>query len=256
MIENRYRMGESLGISMIKMWIAGIFYPLRCPLCQNLMAGGKLEICDSCKKKIKKISEPRCKKCGRPIRLKEQEFCHDCQKKHHIYKEGAAIYLYKEEIRKAVHRMKFHNQRIYAKIFGRIMAKEAKEKIRMWGIEAVIPVPMYRKKQKIRGYNQAELLAKEIADQLNLPLICDFVARVRDTRPQKELEGKARENNLKKAFIITKNDVKLKKILIVDDIYTTGSTIDAVADVLKTYGGEEIYFLSLCIGGSEEGERA
>ena len=99
-------------------------------------------------------------------------------------------------------------------------------------------------------------LAKEIADQLNLPLICDFVARVRDTRPQKELEGKARENNLKKAFIITKNDVKLKKILIVDDIYTTGSTIDAVADVLKTYGVEEIYFLSLCIGGSEEGERA
>ena len=77
--------------------------------------------------------------------------------------------------------------------------------------------------------------------------------RVRNTRPQKELEGKARENNLKKAFIITKNDVKLRKILIVDDIYTTGSTVDAVADVLKKYGIEEIYFLRQSIGSSKEG---
>ena len=117
----------------------------------------------------------------------------------------------------------------------------------------MIPVPMYRKKQRLRGYNQAELLAREIADQRNLPLICDLVLRVKNTKPQKELEGKDREENLKKAFIITKNDVKLRKILIVDDIYTTGSTVDAIAEVLKKSGVEEIYFLSLCIGGSEEG---
>lgn len=234
-----------------------------------------MEICDSCRKKIKKISEPRCKRCGRPIRSKEQEFCHDCQNKKHIYKEGMAVYLYKGEVRKAVHRMKFQNQRVYARIFGelvythpivasanqrvyarifgRLMAKEAEEKIQRWGAEAVIPVPMYRKKQRLRGYNQAELLAREIADQRNLPLICDLVLRVKNTKPQKELEGKDREENLKKAFIITKNDVKLRKILIVDDIYTTGSTVDAIAEVLKKSGVEEIYFLSLCIGGSEEG---
>ena len=149
--------------------------------------------------------------------------------------------------------MKFQNQRVYARIFGRLMAKEAEEKIQRWGAEAVIPVPMYRKKQRLRGYNQAELLAREIADQRNLPLICDLVLRVKNTKPQKELEGKDREENLKKAFIITKNDVKLRKILIVDDIYTTGSTVDAIAEVLKKSGVEEIYFLSLCIGGSEEG---
>ena len=212
-----------------------------------------MEICDSCRKKIKKISEPRCKRCGRPIRSKEQEFCHVCQNKKHIYKEGMAVYLYKGEVRKAVHRMKFQNQRVYARIFGRLMAKEAEEKIQRWGAEAVIPVPMYRKKQRLRGYNQAELLAREIADQRNLPLICDLVLRVKNTKPQKELEGKDREENLKKAFIITKNDVKLRKILIVDDIYTTGSTVDAIAEVLKKSGVEEIYFLSLCIGGSEEG---
>ncbi|MDO4453008.1 MAG: ComF family protein [Eubacteriales bacterium] len=239
---------------MIKMWMAGIFYPSRCPFCQKVMVGGKLEICDSCRKKIKKISEPQCKRCGRPIRSKEQEFCPDCQRKRHLYREGMAIYLYKEEVRKAVHRMKFQNQRAYAQIFGRLMAKEAEEKTKRWKVEAVVPVPMYRKKQRLRGYNQAELLAREIADELNLPLICDLVARVRNTKPQKELEGKDRENNLKKAFIITKNDVKLRKILIVDDIYTTGSTVDAIAEVLKKSGVEEIYFLSLCIGGSEEGE--
>ena len=77
------------------------------------------------------------------------------------------------------------------------------------------------------------------------------MVRIKDTRPQKELTKKERENNLKKAFIITDNDVKLKKVLIVDDVYTTGSTIDAAAEVLKRSGVEQVYFVSLCIGQGE-----
>lgn len=246
--------GERAGKTMIREWMTGILYPPKCPFCQRITLGGTPTICTSCEEKVKKISEPRCKKCGRPIPSKEEEFCRDCQKRNHLYEEGMAVYVYEGEVRKAVHRMKFQNRRVYGDIFGGVMAEQARDKIIAWGVEGIVPVPMYRKKQKKRGYNQAELLAHKVAEELNLKLYDDLVVRVRDTRPQKELSGKDRENNLKKAFIIPQNDVELKKILVVDDVYTTGSTINAVADVLRRCGAEKIYFLSLCIGRGEETE--
>ncbi len=237
---------------MIREWVEGIFYPFRCPICQKIIVGQKQTICNSCEKKIKKITEPRCKKCGRPIRILEQENCFDCERTHHFYEEGIGIYLYEGDMRRAVHRMKFQNKRVYAKVFGEIMAKEIQDKITKWEIEAIVPVPMHKKKQRKRGYNQAELLAQTIADRWNIEIKKDWVVRVKETAPQKDLEKKARENNMKKAFTIIKNDVELKKILIVDDIYTTGSTVDAVAHILKKHGAQKVYFVSLCIGRGEE----
>ncbi|MCI7814497.1 MAG: ComF family protein [Lachnospiraceae bacterium] len=237
--------------NVIRQWVIGIFYPYQCPFCRTIVGGGHPDLCASCRENIKKISEPRCKKCGRPIRVPEKEFCGDCEEKPHLYEEGMALYLYEGEVRKAVHRLKFQNQRVYGEIFGKAMAEAFEEKIKKWGVEAVIPVPMYKKKQRKRGYNQAELLAREVAQRLELPLLCDLVVRTRDTKPQKELTGKERENNLKKAFLMVDDAVKLRKILIVDDIYTTGSTVDAMADVLKRHGVEAVYFISLCIGQGE-----
>ena len=233
---------------MVGEWIRGIFYPFQCPFCQEILPGGQRRICASCQKKIKRIIEPRCKKCGRPIRLEEQEFCYDCRRKKHSYEEGIAVYVYEGRVRRAVHQMKFQNRRVYAEIFGAVMAEEVRKKIELWDIKAVVPVPMYKKKQRERGYNQAELLARKVSDVLHIEMKSDLVVRVRDTKPQKELEKKDRENNLKKAFSVKQNEVKLKNILLVDDIYTTGSTIDALADTLKKHGVEKIYFLALCIG--------
>jgi ComF family protein len=109
-------------------------------------------------------------------------------------------------------------------------------------------VPLSRQRRKKRGYNQAELLAREIGKQMGIPVYSHLVKRIKNTKPQKNLNPSERQNNLKKAFIIGQNDVKLSTIVIIDDIYTTGSTIDAVAQALTGTVAEKVYFAVLSAG--------
>ena len=112
----------------------------------------------------------------------------------------------------------------------------------------IVPVPMYRLKQKGLGYNQAETFAVALARECGLPVDAGLVRRKRNTTPQKELNDLERKKNLENAFGITKETWDYKNVLGVDDIYTTGSTVDAVAKVLKEAGAEKIYFLCISIG--------
>ena len=101
---------------------------------------------------------------------------------------------------------------------------------------------------KKRGYNQAYLIAAGLSDRLAIPVCNDLVIRTAATGAQKELGALQRQNNLKKAFKVSGNGVKLNSVLIVDDIYTTGATIDALASCLREAGVGKVYFATLCIG--------
>ena len=115
-------------------------------------------------------------------------------------------------------------------------------------IQVIVPIPLHKKRQRVRGYNQAELFARVIGARLGIPVCADLMIREKNTVPQKELNEAERKNNLKNAFKITKNIVHLSYILLVDDIYTTGSTIDAAALALKKAGGTHIYFICVSSG--------
>ena len=117
------------------------------------------------------------------------------------------------------------------------------------GIEVIVPVPMYAPKQRKRGYNQATAFAKELSRQTGIPVDEGLVIRVKDTTPQKELDDIERKNNLKSAFQNKKSIVQYSHVLVVDDIYTTGSTVEAVAEELIKIGVRRVYVLSICIGG-------
>ena len=132
--------------------------------------------------------------------------------------------------------------------YGRRMACRMEEKRRLWKPDALVPVPLHKRKRKKRGYNQAELLARELSQYWNIPVLTDLVVRCKNTRAMKEIVGTDRQNNLKKAFKLGTNDVKLDTIIIIDDIYTTGSTIDAVSKVCLEAGVSKIYFLTVSIG--------
>ena len=112
---------------------------------------------------------------------------------------------------------------------------------------------MYRNKQRVRGYNQAEVFARALSMELGIPLASNMVKRVRDTVPLKTLNPEERKNNLKNAFQTSKKIVQLEKVLLIDDIYTTGSTADAAADALHRSGVKDVYLLCICIGGEEQG---
>jgi ComF family protein len=161
--------------------------------------------------------------------------------------QGKSLFSYRGAAKQSMYRFKYGNRREYAAFFADEAVRRYAAWIRANGVEAVVPVPMYRKKERRRGYNQAKLLARELAVRLGLAYEPSMVRRVRDTKPQKELSALERENNLKNAFQVADFVVKYNCVLIVDDIYTTGCTAETIAGELQRAGIERIYVLSACI---------
>lgn len=117
-----------------------------------------------------------------------------------------------------------------------------------WKIDVIIPIPLHRRRHRLRGFNQSEIVAKHLGKMTGIPVESGKVFRVRATKPQKQLNDKERRKNLKQAFAVKKGWKIPKNVLLIDDIYTTGSTIDTVAALLKTKGQCNIWFLTISIG--------
>ena len=224
-----------------------LFYPPRCPFCDGLLMPGE-DLCADCGGGHRTVKEPVCKRCGKPMEEEREEFCGDCARKRHAYRQGKAVFVYRDSVRQSMYRFKYGNRREYAAFY----AKEAARLYGAWvagcGIEVIVPIPMYAGKKRKRGYNQAEVFARAFGKELNLPIDSRIVRRIRDTIPQKELNDRQRRKNLKNAFQLCKDVVQYTQILLVDDIYTTGSTVDAVAEVLLSGGAKNIYYLCISIG--------
>ena len=221
-------------------------FPRRCAVCDRVLPWAEQNICEECKKEITYSSSNSCFRCGKPVKA-EEEYCYDCRNKVHYFKQGVALFSY-EYIRHSLYRFKYGGRQEYAVFYGKQMAYRLEDKRRMWKPDGLVPVPLHKRKKKNRGYNQAELIAWEISKYWKIPVITDFVIRTKNTRPMKEIVGTDRQNNLKKAFKLGSNDVKLNTIIIIDDIFTTGSTIDAVAKVCLEAGVRNIYFMTVSIG--------
>ena len=229
--------------------LTDLLFPLRCPVCDKPVRFPGKDICPECESKLRLIREPVCRKCGKQLAYMESEYCHDCRVRKHIYDRGIALYTY-ESCRETLYRLKYSGRREYTGFLAHMMAKTLGSQIYAWRPDALIPVPLHPERLKKRGYNQAELLAEKLAELLNIPILSECVIRTRNTRPQKEVEGGLRQNNLKNSFKIVQNDVKLNTIVIIDDIYTTGSTIDALAEEFRRAGVKNIYFVTLAIGST------
>ena len=177
-----------------------------------------------------------------------QEYCWDCQHHKHFYDRGFAVWEHQPVVADAIYQFKYHDRRIYSRFFAREMVKSYRSIIQKWDINLIVPIPISKNRRRKRGYNQAELLAVEISRRAGIPVKKNLLVRSKKTVPQKMLKDAERQNNLKKAFKIGQNDVKLSTIIIIDDIYTTGSTVNEMADILNRVGIDKIYVLTLAIG--------
>lgn len=227
--------------------VAEIFYPPRCPVCDEILKPGET-LCKRCGKRVRTASEPVCKRCGKPLESERAEYCTDCKKRTHVYRQGKAVFVYQGSIRESMYRFKYHNRREYAVFYAKEAARLYGEWVTRNEIEVIVPVPMYPWKKRRRGYNQAEVFARALGRELGIPVEEKLVRRVRNTTPQKALNDKERVQNLKNAFQLASNIVEYSKILLVDDIYTTGSTMDAVAEQLLSGGAKSIYYICISIG--------
>ena len=226
-------------------------YPRRCPVCGDIVLPKGRGICEKCANVLKPIDGSFCLKCGKPLGDAGREWCINCLDKHHEFTEGRSAFIYDDAMRKSIYRFKYNHQKEYASYYGRVIADILGRKIKSYNADALIPVPMYKAKERKRGFNQANLLAKELSRHVNIPVRNDIVVRKRSTQMMRSLGAAERENNIKNAFKLRSDSVKLKNVIIVDDIYTTGSTIDAVASVLRQAGVQNIYFVALATGRIE-----
>lgn len=240
-------MRDNEGRWHLKKALINLAFPKRCPICDDIVPIGEGDICIACRTKPQYIIEPKCRKCGKQLTDDMQVFCNDCTQRRHVFDYGYALYDY-QSMRKSIYRFKYKKRCEYATFYARDTYERLGNEIASMDADSIIPVPIHATRLKSRGYNQAELVAKELSKLTEIPIYKDLVTRVKKTIPQKELNIQQRQNNLKKAFNIGSDVVKLNKTILVDDIFTTGSTFDAVALELKQHGVEKVYFIALCIG--------
>lgn len=232
------------------MGILEILYPARCPVCHGVLRG-KGEVCAPCKKKLHYIKEPKCKKCGKEIEKEEQEYCRDCQRFSHGFDKGAAVFAYNDVMRRSISMFKYHNRREYAKFYAKEMYSHCSRFLKSCAPDVILPVPIHKQKKRQRGFNQAELVAKELGKLMHIPVDSKYLVRTEKTTPQKELTRLQRKANLKKAFGVAKKGKTYERVLLVDDIYTTGATIDAISEILRENQLKNLFFLTICVGRND-----
>lgn len=157
------------------------------------------------------------------------------------------MYRYDERMQQVIRQFKYEGCFEIGDFFAERMAQAFGDWIQREKLEMIMPVPVHKKRLRFRGFNQAEILAEKLGECLDIPVRAEVLVRTEDTKPQKTLDVHKRIANLQKGFAVTR-PVEGRRILLVDDIYTTGATLEACGNVLKRAGAEKICFVSLCIG--------
>ena len=256
--------------------ILSAVYPRRCPVCDGILSDGEPFICRECVGKVRFIRESVCMKCGAPLTEQQEygadfrerqdfstgfrekqdagqssrkvvppeesaEFCPKCRTAQHIFVQGFAPFLYRGEIRQSLMRLKYGNRAEYARFFGKALAVYGQPWLERWKVQLLVPVPVHPARERKRGYNQAAEIARVLGKEIHVPMEEDGVCRVKNTKPQKELTGRMRRRNLQGAFQVRPGTRIPARVLIVDDIFTTGATVDELARTLYGCGAREVY---------------
>ena len=158
------------------------------------------------------------------------------------------MWVHQSDVQASVYRFKYQNRRIYSEFYAKMLAEQYGSAVRRWKICLIIPIPLYRKRRRQRGYNQSELVAKKLGKILDIPVDSKNLRRVRNTNPQKKMNARGRRTNLRNAFRVRDGFAPVQSVLLIDDIYTTGNTIDCAARELKKAGVQKVYFLTISIG--------
>lgn len=215
-----------------------------CETCNEKIAD--VYICPDCEKKLKKIQPPVCSKCSKPINYRSSiDLCSECCDTKRYFTMSKSPYAYEGIIQKAIHRYKYHNKPYFYKFFGSLIINFMEE-INYTNFDLIVSVPLHPSKMRKRGYNQSELIAKYLASKLSIPY-ADVLKRTKKTSPQSGQSKSQRRRNIKDAFEIKSPAEKVinSSILLVDDIYTTGSTVDECSKVLVNYGAANVYVITI-----------
>ncbi len=225
-----------------------LLYPRRCPVCSEIvMPKGNL-ICPDCMEKLAFVRRPVCKCCGKEIISPEAEYCFDCTRHPHSFDSGMALINYNDTASRSMALIKYHGRREYLDFYSEAMFRRFGPAIRRLSPDCIIPVPVHKSRLKKRGFNQAQELGIRLSAKTGISMRTEFLKRTKKTLPQKELDAGARLKNLEQAFVCGRLPSGIRTVLLVDDIYTTGSTMEVCSRALKNAGAERIIPAVICIG--------
>jgi ComF family protein len=229
--------------------IADVIFPPRCITCAMILEEhGPLPFCPQCTAGIRFIRSPLCPRCGMPYPHLEGEdhLCGECLVAERPFAVARAVGLYEDTLLTAIHLFKYRGRIGIGKVLGNIMADFAGGIWDMKAFSVIMPVPLHKKRLRERGFNQAVILARRIAKRFALPL--DFLALRREvfTEPQVGLGHEERSINVRGAFTVREPERAAgKRILLVDDVYTTGSTLAECARTLLNAEADSVAVLTL-----------
>lgn len=219
-----------------------------CVFCNRILLFEPNPFCYDCAGKIHWIGQQVCEKCGKEEFLGSTGLCNDCTYNAHEYDQGMALFTYVREGKRIIQEIKYHGNKKLAKWLGVKLSKRLSE-MDWQGIDMILPIPLHPNRLKERGFNQSLEIAKGMVASMDIPLIDNLLIRVKDTPHQTDLSKVERQRNIKDAFRIEDETIiQGKTILLVDDVYTTGSTINACAKVLRKAGAKKIYFAVAATG--------
>ena len=233
------------------MAILDLLYPKHCPICRMVLPPGKTLICAPCREKIRYVTGPTCFKCGQPIQDETAEYCPNCRRNPPAFEEGIAWAQYSSEaLRRMMAEVKYHQDPQLLDYPCLDMAERFLTKVKSWDAEALIPVPVHEKRFRERGYNQAEEIADRLSAAWGIPVDASYLVRSANTEAQKNLGNTDRLLNLNRAFSVNGPAGRYRSVIVIDDIYTTGSTAGACAKALKAAGVRKVYNAVLLTGRS------
>jgi ComF family protein len=240
---------ESLETGRHRWWDAllSAVFPSHCALCRAFVEKSRDRgICPACWARIPRVPRPFCLCCGLPLPAHEDLRCGLCRTHPPLFATARAYGLYQQELRELIHLFKFGGRQDLANPLGLRMAS-AYDPLPADSLPpVVIPVPLHPKRLRRRGFNQAELLAGTAARILDLPVYSHGLKRKKDTLPQSGLSDRQRLENVQAAFEVkTFFPISGRRVLLVDDVLTTGATLNACSKVLLAAGAARVDVLTL-----------
>lgn len=223
-------------------------FPPLCHVCRTFIPeAGSLHICAVCREKMPAITHPLCTVCGVPfVGAGTDHPCGDCLKHPPAFDAARAALIYDGPGRHLIHAFKYSHKIHLRRPLGLLTAQSLADFVAACGPDLIVPVPLHVKRLRGRGFNQAILLGEVLAREWGIPLHRRAMGRIRWTEPQINLTAELRRNNVKGAFSVRDAPaVTGKRVLLVDDVFTTGSTVEECAKVLKKAGASRVVVITV-----------
>jgi ComF family protein len=230
----------------------GFFYPENCRICETERATAKNGfVCPQCWQQVRFIRRPFCDRCGLPFEgdITSVFECSNCREMEFHFSSARSAVVAKTIVLEIIHRFKYHRELWFEPFLADLLLRAALPELRGQHWDFISPVPLHSVKEREREFNQAELLARHLSAGTNIPLNNRLLRRVSPTMTQTRLTRQQRAENMRGAFAV-RDGVKLngEKIILLDDVFTTGATTSACAKALKAAGAGDVCVWTIARG--------